>query len=86
MSGEGVVEGGGRGLDEEDGGRQGEPAGSLYDISVFRCNCTCANCPFVPELERIPRKALKQGDVCPICNNPFLEGEHDLARVIMLGT
>jgi len=33
-----------------------------------------ADCSSTPELERIPKKSLKPADVCPICNNPFLEG------------
>lgn len=34
-------------------------------------------CPdsFLDELERVPNKALKATDSCPICVNPFLEGE-----------
>lgn len=30
---------------------------------------------FLDELERVPKKALKAADTCPICVNPFLEGE-----------
>ncbi|KAI9875763.1 MAG: hypothetical protein M1830_008019 [Pleopsidium flavum] len=30
------------------------------------------------ELERIPKKSLKPADVCPICNNPFLEDQYPL--------
>lgn len=29
---------------------------------------------FLDELERVPKKALKPSDTCPICVNPFLEG------------
>jgi len=29
---------------------------------------------FLDELERVPKKALKETDTCPICVNPFLEG------------
>lgn len=29
---------------------------------------------FLDELERVPKKSLKEGDTCPICVNPFLEG------------
>ena len=29
---------------------------------------------FLDELERVPKKALKHSDTCPICVNPFLEG------------
>ncbi len=34
-------------------------------------------CPdsFLDELERVPNKSLKATDTCPICVNPFLEGE-----------
>lgn len=34
-------------------------------------------CPdsFLDELERVPKKSLKPTDTCPICVNPFLEGE-----------
>jgi hypothetical protein len=34
-------------------------------------------CPdsFLDELERVPNKTLKQTDECPICVNPFLEGQ-----------
>jgi hypothetical protein len=30
---------------------------------------------FLDELERVPKKSLKPSDTCPICVNPFLEGE-----------
>ena len=30
---------------------------------------------FLDELERVPKKALKPNESCPICSNPFLEGE-----------
>ena len=30
---------------------------------------------FLDELERVPKKALRQNESCPICSNPFLEGE-----------
>lgn len=30
---------------------------------------------FLDELERVPKKDLKPTDICPICVNPFLEGE-----------
>lgn len=30
------------------------------------------------ELERVPKKALKSSDVCPICSNPFLEDKYPL--------
>jgi hypothetical protein len=29
---------------------------------------------FLDELERVPKKALKKTDECPICCNPFLDG------------
>ena len=29
---------------------------------------------FLDSLERVPKKALKPSDTCPICVNPFLEG------------
>lgn len=29
----------------------------------------------ITELERVPKKALKKADTCPICNNPFLDGK-----------
>jgi hypothetical protein len=29
---------------------------------------------FLDELERVPKKALKKDDTCPICVNPFLDG------------
>jgi hypothetical protein len=31
---------------------------------------------FLDELERVPKKSLKPTDTCPICVNPFLEGEY----------
>lgn len=31
---------------------------------------------FIEQLERVPKKALKQDMSCPICSNPFLEGAH----------
>ena len=30
------------------------------------------------ELDRVPKKFLKAGDSCPICSNPFLDGQHDV--------
>ena len=33
---------------------------------------------FFDELERVPKKSLKHGDVCPICSNPFLEDKYPL--------
>ncbi|KAJ4371335.1 hypothetical protein N0V83_004552 [Neocucurbitaria cava] len=33
---------------------------------------------FLDELERVPKKALKPADTCPICVNPFLEDEYPL--------
>lgn len=30
---------------------------------------------FLDELERVPNKILKKSMDCPICGNPFLEGE-----------
>lgn len=34
-------------------------------------------CPdsFLDELERVPNKTLNKTDECPICVNPFLEGQ-----------
>ena len=29
---------------------------------------------FLDQLERVPKKALKKTDTCPICCNPFLDG------------
>ena len=33
-----------------------------------------ANSYVSPELDRVPKKSLKNADTCPICNNSFLEG------------
>ncbi|KAF2274740.1 uncharacterized protein EI97DRAFT_451532 [Westerdykella ornata] len=33
---------------------------------------------FLDELERVPKKALKKDDTCPICVNPFLDDEYPL--------
>lgn len=33
---------------------------------------------FLDELERVPKKALKKTDTCPICCNPFLDDEYPL--------
>ncbi|KAG9187480.1 hypothetical protein G6011_05351 [Alternaria panax] len=33
---------------------------------------------FLDELERVPKKALKPTDTCPICVNPFLEDKYPL--------
>lgn len=30
---------------------------------------------FLDELDRVPKKALKPTDTCPICVNPFLDGK-----------
>jgi|TARA_R110002003_G_scaffold357_8_gene19145 hypothetical protein len=35
---------------------------------------------FLDELERVPKKELKPADTCPICVNPFLEGEFKSKR------
>jgi hypothetical protein len=38
---------------------------------------------FLDELDRVNNKTLKKADVCPICNNPFLEGKsHPLLQTI----
>lgn len=29
-------------------------------------------------LDRVPKSSLKPSDVCPICNNPFLEDQYPL--------
>lgn len=31
---------------------------------------------FLSDLERIPKKSLKKGDNCQICQNPFLDGQY----------
>ncbi|KAI9793285.1 MAG: hypothetical protein M1833_000784 [Piccolia ochrophora] len=33
---------------------------------------------FLDGLERVPKKSLKRSDVCPICNNGFLEDQYPL--------
>ncbi|KAK5701798.1 hypothetical protein LTR97_004616 [Elasticomyces elasticus] len=33
---------------------------------------------FIQELERVPKKSLKEDQSCPICSNPFLEDPHPL--------
>ncbi|KAF1833673.1 hypothetical protein BDW02DRAFT_371211 [Decorospora gaudefroyi] len=33
---------------------------------------------FLDELERVPKKALKASDTCPICVNPFLDDKYPL--------
>lgn len=38
---------------------------------------------FLAELDRVPKKSLKQGDSCPICANPFLDGQSCLAAYII---
>ena len=35
---------------------------------------------FLDELERVPKKALKPSDTCPICVNPFLEGTSHVSK------
>lgn len=32
---------------------------------------------FIEQLERVPKKSLKPDMSCPICSNPFLEGERE---------
>lgn len=32
---------------------------------------------FLDELDRVPKKSLKASDSCPICRNPFLDGERE---------
>jgi hypothetical protein len=31
---------------------------------------------FLSELDRVPKAKLKKGDCCPICSEPFLDGEY----------
>jgi hypothetical protein len=38
---------------------------------------------FLDELERVPKKALKPSDTCPICVNPFLEGRSHVSMNLM---
>ncbi|KAL8800098.1 MAG: hypothetical protein Q9182_005410 [Xanthomendoza sp. 2 TL-2023] len=33
---------------------------------------------FLDELDRVPKKSLKQADLCPICGNPFLDDQYPL--------
>lgn len=33
---------------------------------------------FLDELDRVPKKALRPNESCPICSNPFLDGELSL--------
>lgn len=37
---------------------------------------------FLDELERVPKKSLKKGDVCPICGEEFLSDEYPLVVVL----
>lgn len=37
---------------------------------------------FLDELERVPRAKLKETDNCPICGNPFLDGECGQTRSV----
>ena len=30
---------------------------------------------FIEQLDRVPKKSLKEEQSCPICSNPFLEGK-----------
>lgn len=43
-------------------------------------------CPdsFLDELERVPNKSLKKTDTCPICVNPFLEGQYQMLRICII--
>lgn len=69
----------GRPADESSGGENDLLANM---IEVLRQNADdppaeLKGCPdsFLDELERVPNKSLKAGDTCPICVNPFLDGE-----------
>ncbi|KAF4637645.1 hypothetical protein G7Y89_g430 [Cudoniella acicularis] len=37
---------------------------------------------YLDELERVPKKALKKTDTCPICAEPFLDDEYPLVVVL----
>ncbi|CZR52039.1 uncharacterized protein PAC_01916 [Phialocephala subalpina] len=37
---------------------------------------------YLDELERVPKKALKKGDTCPICAEKFLDDEYPLVVVL----
>jgi hypothetical protein len=46
---------------------------------------------FLSELDRVPKGKLKKGDCCPICSEPFLDGENpaiskSVTRRILLST
>jgi hypothetical protein len=37
---------------------------------------------YLDELERVPKKQLKQGETCPICNEKFLDDQYPLVVVL----
>lgn len=73
-----------RGRPADEAGDAGEGGGDLLSemIGFLRQNADdppseLKGVPdsFLDELERVPNKSLKPTDTCPICVNPFLEGE-----------
>ncbi|KAI4234549.1 MAG: hypothetical protein LQ349_003728 [Xanthoria aureola] len=61
-----------------------EGGGALLDSLIQSLEAEADNPPrevqgvsdaFLDELDRVPKKSLKQTDSCPICGNPFLEGK-----------
>lgn len=39
---------------------------------------------FLDALERVAKKSLRQGDVCPICNSAFLDGMRFLSSIALI--
>lgn len=70
----------GRPADESSDGEGNDLLGSMIEYLRQNADDPPAELKGVPdsfldELERVPKKDLKPTDTCPICVNPFLEGE-----------
>ncbi|KAL6712247.1 hypothetical protein ACN47E_000124 [Coniothyrium glycines] len=73
----------GRPADEGSGSGDGDLLANMIEVLRQNADDPPAELKGVPdsfldELERVPNKALKAGDTCPICVNPFLEDEYPL--------
>lgn len=55
---------------------------ALWRLQMFD-ECVSLTIYASVELDRVPKQALKKSDVCPICNNQFLEGQYSVFSNIL---
>lgn len=82
----------GRPADEDSGSGENDLLANMIEVLRQNADDPPAELKGVPdsfldELERVPNKSLKPDHTCPICVNPFLEGESHImaARIWLTG-